>query len=96
MCQSTGGSTGVGWRGRQETVRPIRFGTYNTRNGRSRGLKSALCRMFQANMDLGVFQETKFTKGIHLRKSCGHKLVASKAPSAHIGGVTVFYRAVEE
>ena len=38
---------------------PIRFGTYNIRNGRNGGLESALRGMSQANMDLGIFQETK-------------------------------------
>ena len=35
---------------------PIRFGTYNIRNRRSRELESALRGMAQANIDLGVFQ----------------------------------------
>ena len=43
---------------------PIRFGTYNIRNVRNRGLKLALREMSQANMDLGIFQETKVTDGI--------------------------------
>ena len=38
---------------------PIRFGTYNIRNRRNDGLDSALRGMAQANMDLGIFQETK-------------------------------------
>ena len=42
--------------------------------------------MSQANMDLGIFQETKLTKRIYTRES---------APSAHSGGVTVFYRAAK-
>ena len=33
---------------------PIRFGTYNIRNGRRGGLESALRGMSQANMDLGI------------------------------------------
>ena len=41
----------------------IKFGTYNIRNGRNRGLESALRGMAQANIDLGVFQETKCTDG---------------------------------
>ena len=35
---------------------PIRFGTYYIRNGRNWGLESALKGMYQANMDLGIFQ----------------------------------------
>ena len=49
--KSTGGST------KKEV--PIRFGTYNIRNGRNRGMEPALWVMSQANMDLGIFQETK-------------------------------------
>ena len=45
--RSTGNSTG-------EEV-PIRFGTYNIRNGRNGGLESELWGMAQANMDLGIF-----------------------------------------
>ena len=44
---------------------PIRFGTYNIQNGRNGGLKAALREMSQANMDLGIFQETKLTDGIY-------------------------------
>ena len=50
---------------RQETVRLIHFGTYNIRNGRNGGLESALQGMWQANVDMGVFQEMKSTKGIY-------------------------------
>ena len=71
---------------------PIRFGTYNIRNGRNRGLESAIRGMAQANMDLGVFQETKFTEGIYTRESAGYRVVATDAPSRHRGGVAVFYR----
>ena len=44
---------------------PIRFVTYNIRNGPNRGLESALMGIYQANMDLGIFQETKVTGGIY-------------------------------
>ena len=44
----TGGST-------KEEV-PIIFGTYNIRNGSSKGLESALWGMSHANMYLGIFQ----------------------------------------
>ena len=54
---------GVRWWGtRRSTERhtgegvPIRFGTYNIRNGRNGGMESALRGMAQANMDLGIFQ----------------------------------------
>ena len=43
-------------RGSMREEVPIRFGTYNIRNGRNRGLESALRGMSQANMDLGISQ----------------------------------------
>ena len=80
----TGGST-------KEEV-PIIFGTYNIRNGRNGGLESALWGMSQANMNLGIFQETKCTDGIYTRGSAGYRIVATDAPSRHRGGVVLFYR----
>ena len=72
--------------------RPIRFGTYNIRNGWNGGLEYALRGMSQANMDLGVLQETKHTKLIYTCESSGYKVVAMDTPSAHNGGVAIFYR----
>ena len=48
--------------------------------------------MSQANMDLGIFQETKFTDGIYTRESVGYRDVATDTPSQHRGGVALFYR----
>ena len=48
--------------------------------------------MSQANMDLGIFQETKCTDGIYTRESSGYRVVATDAPSRHRGGVALFYR----
>ena len=84
ICQSTGKST-------RGTV-PMRFGTYNIRNGSNRGLESALRGVSQANMGLGVFQETKVTDGIYTRGSDGYSVVTTYAPSRHRGGVAVFHR----
>ena len=71
---------------------PIRFGTYNIRNGQKGGLETALRGMSQANMDLGILQETKLTDGIYTRGSAGYSVIATDAPSRHRGGVTLFYR----
>ena len=43
-------------------------------------------------MDLGIFQETKYTDIIYTRESAGYSVVATDAPSRHCGGVAVFYR----
>ena len=71
---------------------PIRFGTYNIRNGRNGGLEAALREMSQANVDLGILQETKLTDIIYTRGSAGYSVVATDAPSRHRGGVAIFYR----
>ena len=47
--------------------------------------------MSQTNVDLGIFQDKKVTKGIYLRESGGYQVVLTKAPSMHRGGVAVFY-----
>ena len=50
--------------GAEDIAKTIRLATYNIRNGRNGGLEAALRAMAQANVDLGVFQETKLTEGI--------------------------------
>ena len=71
---------------------PIRFDTYSIRNGRNKGLDSVLRGVSQANMDLGIFQETKLTDGIYTRGSSGYIVVATDVLSRHRDGVAVFYR----
>ena len=71
---------------------PIRFGTYNILHDRNDGLESVLIEMSQANMDLGIFQEKKLTKGVYTCRSDGYSVVATDAPIQHCGGVAVFYR----
>ena len=70
---------------------PIRFGTYNIRNGRNSGLELALRGMGKSNVDVGVFQETKMRVGIYTRGSSGYKVVATLAPICHRGNVGLFY-----
>ena len=48
--------------------------------------------MAQANVDLGVFQETKLTDGIYTRWSSDYHVHATDAPSTHQGGVALIYR----
>ena len=91
MCRSTEGSTWGGRGVRQAAVSTIRLGTYNIRNSRNGGLDSELRGMSQANIDLGIFQETKVTAGIHTRESSGYRVVASEASIAHSGGIALFY-----
>ena len=70
----------------------IRFGTYNIHNGRNGGLEAALWGMSQANMDLGILQETKLTDGIYTRGLAGYSVVLTDAPSRHRGSVAIFHR----
>ena len=42
------------------------FGAYNICNSHNGGLESELRGVYQANMDLGIFQKTKVTDGFHL------------------------------
>ena len=79
-------------RGSTKEEVPIKSDTYNIRNGRNGGLESALRGMAQANIDLGVFQETKCTDGIYTRESAGYRVIATDALSRHRGGVALFYR----
>ena len=44
-------------------------------------MELALQGMSQANMDLGIFQETKCTDGIYTRESVGYRVVATDALS---------------
>ena len=88
-------------RGSMEEEVPIKFGTYNIRNGRNGVLEEELRRMDQANMDLGVMQETKCTDGVYTRTLARYRVVATDAPSWHRGGIALFYKeeadfAVEE
>ena len=70
---------------------PIRFGTYNICNVRTRGLESKLREIYQANMDLGIFQETKLIGGVYTSRSDGYSIVATDALRRHCGRVAVFY-----
>ena len=60
-------------------------------------MESALRGIYQANMYLGVFQDTNLAKCIYTRGSSGYKMVSTEAPSAHIssGSVAIFYREAE-
>ena len=77
-------------RGSTEEKVPIKFSTYNIRNGRNGGLEAALRGMAQANIDLGIFQETKCTDGVYTRASAGYRVVAIDAPIRHRGGIKLF------
>ena len=71
---------------------PIRFGTYNIRNGQNGGLELALRGVGQSNVDAGVFQETNITDGIYTWRSDGYKVVVVSAPIWHRVDVALFYR----
>ena len=79
MCCSTGDYTGREWGDRRELVRTIRFGSYNIHNSRNGGLESELRGMYQADIDLGVFQDTKATVWIYARESGGYWFMVNEA-----------------
>jgi hypothetical protein len=70
----------------------ITVASYNIRSGCNGGLESALRAMEAMGVDIGIFQETKITGGIYTRSSSGYSVVASDAPSAHQGGIALFWR----
>ena len=49
----------------------IKFSTYNIRNGCNGGLELVLRGVSQANMDMGIFQETTVTDCIYTRRLDG-------------------------
>ena len=67
MCKPTEAHTREGQRERQGPDKLVKFGTYNIRNGRNGGLKSALYGMAQGKVDVGVLHETKITDDIYTR-----------------------------
>ena len=52
----------------------------------------ALRGMSQANMNLGISQETEITDGVYTRGLDWSRVVSTDAPSRHRDGVAVFYQ----
>jgi hypothetical protein len=77
---------------RADGSRSIAVATYNIRNGRNGGLESALRAMEGIGADLGILMETKVTDGIHTQNSSGYSVVAPNTPSAHQGGIALFWQ----
>ena len=46
-------------------------------------------------MDCVVFQETNLTKVFYIRETSNFGVMAMEAPSAHRGGVAIFYHKLE-
>ena len=51
-------------KGGDKTQTPIQFQSYNIRNGRNGVLELALMGTTQANLYLGILQDTKFIYGV--------------------------------
>ena len=77
---------------RADGCRSIAVATYNIRSSRNGGLESALRAMDGIGTDLGFLMETKVTDGIYTRESSGYSVVALNAPSAHQGGIALFWQ----
>jgi hypothetical protein len=71
----------------------IAVASWNIRNGCTGELESALQVMEAMGINLGVFLETKLTGGIYTWNSSEYSVIASDAPSAHQGGIALFWRA---
>jgi hypothetical protein len=67
--------------------------TWNISNGRNGRLESALRSMEAMGIDLGVFLEIKLMGRIYTWNSSQYSVVASDVPSAHQGGIALFWRA---
>ena len=48
--------------------------------------------VYQANLDIGILQETKITDGVYTHSSYGYSIIAKDDPSRHCGGVAVLYQ----
>ena len=48
--------------------------------------------MYQADINLGVFQKKNVTGGIYPRYSGGYRVAKTEAPRPHSVGVSIFYR----
>ena len=70
----------------------IRFESYNICNGHNGGLEPALRRISQDNINLGVLQETKLTRGVYEQELAGLHFVALDVPSRRHDGVALFYK----
>ena len=69
----------------------IRFGSYTTRNVFNDRMESALFRMEQSNMDMGVFQQTRIVNGIYTRNLLEYNVLVTNDLRQCHGGVSVFY-----
>ena len=78
-----------GWKVLEEG---IRIASLNIRPGRAGGLEAALRALQQRNVDVGVLQETKIPKGIHMRYGSGYTVCATQSEIRHQGGVAVAWR----
>jgi hypothetical protein len=64
---------------------------YNIHSGCNGGLESALRATEAMDMDIGILLEIKVTDEIYTQSSSGYSVLASNAPSAHQGGIALFW-----
>ena len=82
---------GEGENGWDKNRMPIRFVSYNILNFQNGGLESALRGMYQANLDLGVLQETNIMDVVYTCGLYDYSPIATDVSNQHRGGVAVFY-----
>jgi exonuclease III len=71
---------------------PITIDTYNIRSGRNSNLQIAGRAFRQNNLDIIIVSKTKIDTLAYFQHIEGYRVITTKAPSAHQGGVALFYR----
>ena len=67
----------------------IRIATLNIRSGQAEGMETALHALRQGNIGIGVLQETKITRGIHMQQSLGYTVWVTEEESQHRGDIAI-------
>ena len=75
----------------QEEKKGIRILSLNIRLRRTGALEAALRALQQGNVDIRVLQDTKLTRGIHMRYGAGYSVLVTHAEIIHWGGVAAVW-----
>ena len=86
----SGRRTGAGTAGSSDTIWNIQHPEWSERGTGIGPAKNVLGRYGP-----GRIPGNKITKCIYTHKSSGYKFLATEAPSAHSGGIAIFYRTAD-
>jgi len=70
----------------------LRMIEYNMMSARGNRLEMVMREMCSMHVDIGILTETKLNHDMHTTECNGYCIVCTKAESAHLGGVALFYR----